>query len=363
MKKLLSLTLVLILTIAVFAGCGGGGSSAPATQSKSNDAAPSTAAPAGNDTASGGDKVYALVAKDVNNPYMKKAFDGFESACKEIGATALYKGPDQATPEKQIEIINQLVAQNVALIAVAANDYDALEPALKSAMDKGIQVVSLDSSVNANSRKLHINQADPEKIGRVLVQAAYEMVGGNGGMAILSATAQASNQNLWIEWMKKELEENADKYKDTPLVKTVYGDDEPTKSTNETQALLMDDSIKVIIAPTTVGMLAAGKYLQDNKSEVKLTGLGLPSEMAPFIEDGTCPWMYLWNPADLGYLAAYAGDMLVNGGISGAVGDTFTAGRMGEMAVVSASDGGTEVMLGDPFKFEPSNIAEWKTVY
>ena len=112
------------------------------------------------------------------------------------------------------------------------------------------------------------------------IQAAYEMVDGNGGIAVLSATAQATNQNLWIEWMKKELEENPEKYANTPLVKVAYGDDDPTKSTSETQALLTDSSIKVIIAPTTVGMLAAGKVLQDKQSDVKLTGLGLPSEMA-----------------------------------------------------------------------------------
>ena len=85
--------------------------------------------------------------------------------------------------------------------------------------------------------------------------------------------------------------------------------------------------------------------------------------MAPFIEDDTCPWMYLWNPVDLGYLSAYAGDALVNGSVNGQAGDKFSAGKMGEMAVIEAADGGTEVMLGDPFKFEPSNIAEWKTVY
>lgn len=283
-RKLLALGLTAIIGATMMAGCGGGGGS---TTSQSSDGS----------SASG---TYAFVAKDVQNPYMQKVYDGFEKACKEIGAEPLYKGPEAATPEKQIEIINQLVAQNVAGIAIAANDADALQPALTEAMDAGIKVISLDSAVNKDSRQTHIQQADPEKIGRGLIQAAYEMVDGNGGIAVLSATAQATNQNLWIEWMKKELEENPEKYANTPLIKVAYGDDDPTKSTSETQALLTDSSIKVIIAPTTVGMLAAGKVLQDKQSDVKLTGLGLPSEMAPFIEDGTCPWMYLWNPVDIG---------------------------------------------------------------
>lgn len=270
-RKLLALGLTAIIGATMMAGCGGGGGS---TTSQSSDGS----------SASG---TYAFVAKDVQNPYMQKVYDGFEKACKEIGAEPLYKGPEAATPEKQIEIINQLVAQNVAGIAIATNDADALQPALTEAMDAGIKVISLDSAVNKDSRQTHIQQADPEKIGRGLIQAAYEMVDGNGGIAVLSATAQATNQNLWIEWMKKELEENPEKYANTPLVKVAYGDDDPTKSTSETQALLTDSSIKVIIAPTTVGMLAAGKVLQDKQSDVKLTGLGLPSEMAPFIEDGT----------------------------------------------------------------------------
>ena len=110
-------------------------------------------------------------------------------------------------------------------------------------------------------------------------------------------------------------------------------------------------------------MLAAGKVLQDKGSEVKLTGLGLPSEMAPFIEDGVCPWMYLWNPVDIGSLAGYTLDSLVKGDITGAEGESFTAGDFGEKVITVAADGGTEVMLGDPFKFDSENIAEWKAVY
>lgn len=345
-KKLIALGIASVMSVSMLAGCGGGGA----------DGGSSGSSGSGNGT-------YAFVAKDVQNPYMQKVYEGFEKSCKDVGATPLYKGPEAATPEKQIEIINQLVAQNVSGIAIAANDADALQPALTEAMDAGIKVISLDSAVNKDSRQTHVQQADPEKIGRSLIQAAYEMIDGEGGIAILSATAQATNQNLWIEWMQKELKENADKYAKTPLVKIAYGDDDPTKSTSETQALLTDPSIKVIIAPTTVGMLAAGKVLQDKKSSVKLTGLGLPSEMAPFIEDGTCPWMYLWNPVDIGYLAGYTMDALVKETITGATGNSFNAGKLGEKKITDAADEGTEVMLGDPFKFDSENIAEWKEIY
>ena len=346
-KKILSICISAVLSMSLLAGCGGKTDSGSTSKSSTDKSS----------------VTYAFVAKDVQNPYMKKVYEGFEKACGEIGVTALYKGPEAATPEKQIEIINQLVAQNVTGIAIAANDADALQPALKEAMNKGIKVVSLDSAVNAQSRQTHIQQADPEKIGRGLIQAAYDMVKGDGGIAVLSATAQATNQNLWIEWMQKEMKENPTKYAKTPLIKIAYGDDDPTKSTSETQALLTNSDVKVIIAPTTVGMLAAGKVLQDKKSTVLLTGLGLPSEIAPFIESGICPWMYLWNPVDIGYLTGYTIDALKKGDIKGVKGDSFKAGTLGDKAVTDAAGGGTEVMLGDPFKFDSKNIAEWKTVY
>jgi rhamnose transport system substrate-binding protein len=126
-------------------------------------------------------------------------------------------------------------------------------------MDAGIVVLSADSAVNPDSRMTHINQADSEMIGRTLIQAAYDMAGGAGDIAILSATSQASNQNLWIEWMQTELSENPDKYADLELVRIAYGDDLRDKSVSETEALLQSfPDLEVIIAPTTVGIAAAG---------------------------------------------------------------------------------------------------------
>ena len=306
---------------------------------------------------------YAFVGKNIQNPYMQRMYEGFEAACSEIGVKSVFRAPEAITSRKQIEIINSLIESNMAGIAVAANDADALLDVLQDAMDKGIKIISLDSAVVKDARQTHIQQADPEVVGRELIRAAYDITGGTGGIAILSSTATATNQNLWIEYMKKELEEDSEKYANMPLIDIVYGDDDLTKSISETERILPNKDIKVIVAPTAVGIQGAAMAIKDKNSDVKLTGLGMPSQMAGFIDDNVCQVMYLWNPVDIGYLAGYTIDALAKGSITGAVQETFAVGSLGSRTIVEAADGGTEVMLGDLLKFDKSNIAEWKDAY
>ena len=306
---------------------------------------------------------YAIIFKNTGNPYGEKQMQGFKDAVTEFGGEAILKAPDAPTAEAQIAMIEELIAQKVAAICIVGNDKDALEPALKKAMAAGIKVLSADSGVNAASRQVHINNSDPGRIGRVQVQAAFDMIGGEGEIAVLSATSQATNQNAWIEWMKEELKDP--KYAKVKLVKVAYGDDLRDKSVSEMEGLLKSfPNLKCVIAPTTVGIAAAGKVITDKnlKGKVHLTGLGLPSEMAEYIESGVCEWMYLWNPIDVGYLAGFTAQALVTGPFTGKVGDKVTAGKLGEKSVIADGDG-TQIMLGDPFKFDATNIADWKAVY
>ncbi|MGI9256170.1 MAG: rhamnose ABC transporter substrate-binding protein [Salinispira sp.] len=343
MKKTLWIALLLVIAISSGALFAGGGSESGEASGR-----------------------HAFVFKNTGNPYGDKQMEGFADGIRELGLEPITRAPDQPSAEAQIQIIEQLIAQGVDSITITANDFDALQPVLEKARDAGIGVLSADSALNPASRITHINQADSERIGRTLIQAAYDMAGGAGEIAILSATSQASNQNLWIEWMEKELAENADKYKDIDLVAVVYGDDLRDKSVSETEALLQRfPNLKVIIAPTTVGIAAAGRVITDRGliGQISVTGLGLPSEMAEYIENGATPYMFLWNPIDVGYLSAFAAVSASEGELNGAVGEGFSAGRLGNFEVVQAGDGGTEVLLGAPFKFDPGNIAEWKTVY
>lgn len=365
-KKTLACLLSCVMAAGVLlTGCSGGsgsGSTAGAASSAGNGAVSSAG-----DTASAANsagKKYAVVVKSTGNPYNEKEIDGFKTVVSQLGAEAICKSPEQPTAEAQISMINELIAQKVDGIAIAANDVDALQPVLAKAMSKGIHVVSFDSTVNKSSRETHVNQADPVAIGKKLVEAVYDMTGGTGEFAILSATSQAANQNAWIAQMQTTLKDS--KYANLKLDKIAYGDDLRDKSTTETEGLLKSyPNLKCIVSPTTVGIAAASKVLVDQgySDKIKITGLGLPSEMASYIQKGVCSYMYLWNPVDVGRLAAYTLDSIVQDKIKGTVGESFTAGDMGEKKITAASDGGTEVLLGDPFKFDKENIEKWKSVY
>ncbi|MDB1692775.1 rhamnose ABC transporter substrate-binding protein [Enterococcus casseliflavus] len=308
---------------------------------------------------------YAIVAKSAGNPFNEKQIEGFKKAIEEQGYQVIEKTPDQPTAEQQINIIQELITQGVDGIAIAANDENALQPALKQAMDLGIAVTSFDSAVNQESRQAHVNQADPKAIAVAMMDAVLDLAGGEGQFAILSATSTATNQNTWIAGMEELMAED-EKYAGLELVKIAYGDDLRDKSTSETEALLQSfPDLRVIMSPSTVGIAAAAKVVQDKgvSDNIKVTGLGLPSEMAAYIDNDVCPYMYLWNPIDIGYMTGYLLTALAQEDISGSVGETFEAGDLGTKEITEAPDGGTESFLGEPFRFDSSNIDEWKEVY
>lgn len=120
--------------------------------------------------------------------------------------------------------------------------------------------------------------------------------------------------------------------------------------------------LKVICAPTVVGMRAAAEVLEESGSEVKLTGLGLPSEMADYMlgDDPICPVMYLWDPISIGKLSAYVSLALTDGEITGAAGEVLRAPDGNSYQIVESVLGGSEVIVGEPQEFTPENIAEWR---
>jgi rhamnose transport system substrate-binding protein len=345
-----TLLFVLVTLSMLLSACGPQATVAPTTAPAAAQATATTAAPA----ASSGGKTYALVPKNLGNPYFDTANKGAQEAGKELGVTVTYTGPATADATQQIQLLNSLIAQKVAGLAISADDSDALVPTGKSAMDANIPVVTWDSAIAKGGRTVHVNQAEAQGIADVQIKMAMDLTGPDGGkIAILSATSTAPNQNEWIGLMKETLKKS--EYAKLELVDTVYGDDEDTKSYNEAQGLFKKyPDLKVIIAPTTVGIAASARAVQDAKlvGKVFVTGLGTPNQMRDYVKSGASPEFALWNPSDLGYLAIYTLDAIASGKIKGQPGDKFTAGKLGDYTI--AQDG--TVLLGPPTVFNKDNI-------
>ena len=342
-RKPTALAALLLTATFAFAGCGGDDGGDSGSGSEGGDG--------------GGELSMTMLPKNLGNAYFDTSTKGAMAAAEELGADMEEVGPETGSPDAQVSYINTVAQQGKDALVISANDPEALCDAIEEARSADVKVVTFDADTNPECRDLFINQATAEGIAAKQLELIAEEIGGSGEIAILSASANATNQNAWIEMMEAELADNPD-YADMELVDTVYGDDEDQKSFDQTEALLQNHpDLKGIISPTTVGIAAAARYLSDSefKGKVALTGLGTPNQMREFVEDGTVASFALWNPGDLGALATYAAAALANGDISGEEGDSFEAGELGEFEV--GADG--EVLLGEPFTFTADNIADF----
>jgi rhamnose transport system substrate-binding protein len=315
-------------------------------------AAQSTGAADPNAAAKQGVKM-AFLPKQLNNPYSDIEVGGGKEALAELKGEYKLVGPNDASASSQVSYLNTLIQQQQDVIGIAANDPNAVCPSLNQARSAGIKVVSFDSDAAKDCRDVFINQATTQGIGEQLVKQAMELSGGSGEIAILSATPNATNQNAWIEVARQTLAKP--EYAGLKLVKIAYGNDDDQKSFQEAQGLLQaNPNLKVIVAPTTVGIAAAARYISSSsyKGKVAVTGLGTPNQMRAYVKDGTVKQFALWNPADIGYLAAYAGVALKSGQITGAEGQKFKAGKLGDYTI--GANG--EIVLGPPTVFDANNI-------
>jgi len=355
MKKILSVVLATAMVFSLVA-C-----SKPATTEAPAEAAAEAEAPAADGEGAG--LKFGFVSKTTADPMFVGTYDGFKEACDELGIESFYRGTEDASAEKEIEIVNQFIAQGVDGIAIIAADEDALQPVLQQAMNSGIPVISVDSATNKDSRLTHVDFCDPVVLGRNMFKSGAKSCNYKGTIGVLSGDPRVSIFADFEIGIRAEYEEGKDTtYKDITLIEDFsYGYDLPDQSTTECQALIKNHpEMNVIVCPTTVAILAAAKLIQDGGLDMKATGIGLPSECVNYFDNGIIDEMWLWDIYEYGYLTGYTLYDIVKGDNTGATGETVKAGKLGEYTIEDREvDGGTMIMLGDGLCFDNSNIHDW----
>jgi rhamnose transport system substrate-binding protein len=309
-----------------------------------------------------------LVPKFLGTDRFSKMFEqahqGAEQAAKELhNPTPLqFLGPTPGNSvATQIAIVTRVAAQGVNAIMMSNNSGNQIVPALMAAHDKGIKVVTWDSPVpSAEGEDIYVAQVDFSTTGRVLAALAFNILGPGGGkFAILSTAPDAASQNAWIKGFEEALKDP--KFAKFEQVDLVYGRDEPEASYR--QALGLADKhpdLKLIMAPTSNAIVAAARAMQDRNlcDKVKVTGLGVPSEMRPYTMNGCAPQFALWSFVDLGYLAYYTAYLLASDAMKAEEGQRFTAGRLGQYTITKDPNRhhGLRVVLGPFVMYDKTNI-------
>ena len=297
-----------------------------------------------------------VVAKSLGNGFFDAVHKGADEAAKELDADVIFTGPTTPTAEGQIEVLNALIAQRVDAIAVSANDPDALVPTLKKALARGIKVISYDSAVAPAGRVVHLAPSSDQLIGETVVALTAELApSGKGKFSVVSATPTSTNQNSWLERMRAALPQHPG----LEMVSVVYGDDVSDKSYRETVALLKQHpDLAVVVSISSVGIVAAARAVEDQglAGKVKVTGLGLPSELAGYVQKDVVPKFAIWNPIDLGYASTQIAVRLARGA------DAKLPVPTGRMGSVSFGADGVGAM-SKPFVYDASNVVEFAQVF
>ena len=306
----------------------------------------------GSSTATATHPVVAMMPKAKGDPYFISARSGADSAAKALGVELLWDGPTDLDPAKQNEVVEAWITRGVNAIAVSVENREAISTVLRKAREKGIKVVTWDADAEKDARDFFVNQATPQGIGYTLTDEAARIMGGNGELAIITASLSAANQNEWIKYIRERL---AAKYPKITLVAIQPSEGDRDRAFAETQTVLkVHPKVKVVMAiaaPAVPGAAEAVK--QSGRTDVKVTGLSLPNMCRPYIKSGVIESIVLWNTKDLGALTVRTAQALASGELRrGAT--SLDAGALGTFQVV-----GDEVRLGAPFVFNKSNIDQF----
>ena len=330
-------------------------------------AAPAAVSAAGNTSDVSGSHVFMF--KSVGNAFGVIMYEGFSSYMEQVGENCTEKSPAETTVAAQVQLIDEAITQGCKSISISTNgDTGFDEVFAKATEDIGAM------QVRAAVLQVLGVAYDPEDVTmeKTVEAALADYDGDEIRLGVLSAGIDTPVQNSWIAVMEQELQKDIYKGKVSPELNKKYGDDEATKSTTQAQAFLAENNVDAIISPTTVGIAAAGEVLTQAKSDIKLTGLGLPSEMKNYMpataDDDefsfVCPYMMLWDVSHLGASTAAIQMAVQNDGFDGAEGSTVDMEAWGEYEAETFTaedngDGGTGVLTGQPYVFYKDNMAEW----
>src|SRR3954464_2374030 len=259
------------------------------------------------------DMRFVNVVKLVGVGWFDRMEVGINEFAQETGIDATQTGADDASPEKQVKVIQDLIAQRPTAITVAPNSPESLEATLKRAQDQGIIVVTHEAS-NQQNTDADIEAFDNAEYGAEIVKSLGECMGGEGQYAAFVGNLTAKTHMEWVQGGLEYGEQNL------PNVQRVVDpieskEDESVAYERAKEILAKYPDIKGFqgSAGTDVAGIARAVQEAGRTDDVCVMGTSIPSVASKYLADGSIDKIFFWDPALAGKAMATIAEKLASG--------------------------------------------------
>ncbi len=265
MRRLALVFLVLVAGVFVFAGCGGDDDDG-AAQDDSVDLTQSKDVTIAVITHGEGDSFWAVVKK------------GAEQAGKDLGVTVKYSESNN-DPQEQAQLIEAAITEEVDGIAVSAPDPDAITDPVKTAVDAGIPVITINSGAEESAG-----------MGAITHVGQTETIAGEGAGAKLKEAGATKIICIIHEQGNVGLNQRCEGAKtgfggEVENLQVAGVSDVSTTLTEIQSKLESDDSIDAVLALNPDIAVAARDAIAGASSEAKLATFDLSGDVIKAIKD------------------------------------------------------------------------------
>lgn len=256
---------------------------------------------------------FTLVAGIASDAFYLTMNKGAQAAAKQLGNVKVtFTGsPASFAPNTQIPYLNGAIAKHPDAILIAPTDKTALISPIQRAISAGIPVATVDTFITKPIAFTNVS-TDNLAGGRAAADALVKAIGGSGDVAAISVNPGISTTDQRAQGFVAELK----KYPNVHYLGIQYCNDDQTKASNQTSALLAaHPNLKGIFAMNVVsgnGVTAAVKSA-GKAGVVKLVEFDAGPPQVQALKEGTINALVAQYPYGIGYQAVQLAYKYVTG--------------------------------------------------
>lgn len=261
-----------------------------------------------------GDLSMVQVVKLTGIPWFDRMEVGVLDFATETGHDTRVEGGTDVSPETQIQIIQNLIAQSPDAIAVVPNSPESLHAVLAQAREAGIVVVSHEAPGIENV-DINIEAFDNAEYGRTIARYLAACMGGEGEFVQFVGGLTAQTHMDWTEAAYAYIAENFPNM--TRVVTQIEsGDNSQQAYERAVEILARFPNLRGFqgSAGNDVPGIARAVEEAGRVDQTCVMGTSIPSASMQFLENGSIDKIFFWDPALAGKAQLRIAEILIEGG-------------------------------------------------